>query len=618
MTKLSDALHGAADRAPVSDASVSVAAASRRVRVQRGARMGGNALAGAGAAALIAIGVINPTAASEEVATALPAPAEDGGSSLSSDAAAEMSRLADWGYCGSYPLQDWGYGDGAFSLTVDWAENQEVEGGSTASVPYSLTASTNASVEQDIRASHASAVVLWDGMVVAVAVPADGSELTVLELPEGASLELVTMAEFVSCFDGQPLPASKYDLLVSQSFAYYDETAIEPLPAPEPEPAPEPSIEVLPPNADPETSVDPGVPSIEPDPATDPLVTELPDAKDESGGADVTSLEIEPYVYDQFRTTGEPIPFIIAGDPVEDPFGQYIPEPWVPPVLPDDFLTPQLARDLFSTSAQNNVWGMEPGTSRWIMQSDDSEGRGWNDTDPALGQPVERSFYGCSWGDGEAGFPEVSADLGWLDVQAEFPSRLGVSYGWVIDNNPEVAISVTNASEFSIPGFYGQPSRNVYLIKDGVVVAEGWPTEINRYGDTADIQDAELAARQSEGSTATVEPAFAASPEGDQANWGELAPGESLAGSYLWREVNTCWSENGPAELRAGEYTLLIQQSVHLETYVGDVLYGAPEPGIAIDPEPDTISIAPERDSSYQWVELQMWASLGTVTVTTN
>src|SRR5690606_25446851 len=61
------------------------------------------------------------------------------------------------------------------------------------------------------------AVLLWQGMVVGVPAATDAEVLTT-ELANGEVVSGTAVAEFVSCFDGSPLPASKYELLAYQVF----------------------------------------------------------------------------------------------------------------------------------------------------------------------------------------------------------------------------------------------------------------------------------------------------------------------------------------------------------------------------------------------------------------
>ena len=240
------------------------------------------------------------------------------------------------------------------------------------------------------------------------------------------------------------------------------------------------------------------------------------------------------------RVTSKPVTLTIAGDPVDDPFGAYI---WTAPERPSDILTPAKARELYEAGLVAGQWDMAPGTSRWIVPN--------YETDSPLSSTriATSSWYGCSW-DGSIGmtFPMQSADLDLLDISVSFPSRANVSYGWIVDGNPEIHFTVTNTSQYSLPGFYGEPSHQLYLVRDGRVVAEAYPQ--NMYPYTGDIVYA----------TSSMEQATDASEY-----WGTLSPGVTLTGDYLWRDVNGCWTDSGSQPVKAGTYTLLTAQSIYVE-----------------------------------------------------
>ena len=172
MTRLSDLLRSAADRAPVGDASVSLNRAARRVRTQRGVRGVGNGVAGLGAFALVLFGVVQPGLANGAVSTrdalapeAAPGPASAG--------AEDSSMVADekwmaWGSCGSFPLQDYGYGGtDALSIAAAFDGASTPEGGTTLDIPVTVTASAGRPAHDE----RPEAVVLWEGMVVAAVTP---------------------------------------------------------------------------------------------------------------------------------------------------------------------------------------------------------------------------------------------------------------------------------------------------------------------------------------------------------------------------------------------------------------------------------------------------------------
>jgi len=607
MTRLSDLLRGAADRAPIDEASVAVDRVSRRVRLNRSMRVAGNGVAGAGAAALVAFAVVIPgaamTASSQD--DLAPAAAPDAGGAVKANEADGMlaapeGRAMAWGTCGSFPLQDFGYGaaDG-LGLAVAFDGSGTPDGGSTVDVAYTLTADDGV----DAATSGPDVAVLWDGMVVATASGEDAE--TVLALAAGDSVDGSVALPLVDCFEGNPLPASKYELVVSQGFTNVQaETTSEPGAEPSVTPSDEPGV-------------DPGPSTPEPPLPTDATLSR-DSASDSAVEPDIAPMPVEPYGWD-FRVTSEPVAFAIAGDPVDNPFADHFPQPWTPPEQPDDILTPEKARELFDAAVTSLPWGMAAGSSRWVMPN----GAGGRETFAA-----EQEYFGCSW-DGKPNptFPSRSADLGFLTTRADVPDRVSVSYGWVVDDNPTISLTVTNTSDYSIPGFFGEPNRSLYLVKDGRVVAQAYPVNVDPNGGRLLAVDGVAVARAQEES---------------DAYWGTLAPGESVSGTYLWRDVSTCANGDGTtARLSAGTYTLLAMQSISLQDY--EAVYGGgigiPVPEPLVDPaiaadakasggatessggiaprgaiEPD-IAIAPAQPD---WLELQVWTSLGNVTIATH
>jgi hypothetical protein len=193
-----------------------------------------------------------------------------------------------------------------------------------------------------------------------------------------------------------------------------------------------------------------------------------------------------------------------------------------------------------------------------------------------------------------------------IGVTANVPSRVSLSYGWVVDGNPQVDMSATNISEHVLPQVY-EPNASLVLVKDGKVVAEAYLTSLNRNPDYTEGQYFEA--------------------------------GNSVAGEYLWRDVNGCWANDGQLPVEPGTYTVLNQQYVYLSSDAGGVVWygdalsskypgeitgggsagtsGVAEPAVAPDaPEADKrsadMSIAPVGE----FVEFQVWTSLGTVTIT--
>jgi hypothetical protein len=604
MTRLSDLLRGAADRAPVGEASVSIREAHRRIRVQRGVRGVANGLAGAGAAALIVVGVINPTiaASSDGADSALaPVPADDGGMILSGNGAERDSYYSGyWGACGANLYEDIGDTTEALTLTVDPDGLLDLEGGTTVDIPTSLSATG----DLEVRTTGPEAVLLYDGIVVARLGTVEAEQI--LDLASGDIVDSTLSFPLVNCFDGAALPAAEYELVVSQGFAT---VTIDPGPEPSPEPSwtpvPEPSVE---PTPLPE-------PSPVPEPTLVPRPNPLPSVEDGSIGASSIAvvpepeiMPVEPSPWDSREVTSA-VTLTVAGDPVDDPFGAYI---WSPPEKPTDFLTPALARELYQAGLVSGTWDMAPGTSRWIIPN-------YETASPVDSMRIAApgGWYGCSW-DGSTGltFPTQSAILDLLDVSATFPSRINLSYGWVVDDNPEVHYSVTNTSEYSLPGFYGEPNHSLYLVKDGRVVAEAYPQNMNPYNGGFGYQ------------TVTASTDTAAE------YWGILSPGTTLTGDYLWRDVNGCWTDSGPRTVTAGVYTLMTMQSLYVddsgggypilyaedETVKGDGNTGVAEPGLAPEPVSTQTLVDPGIDPTYTYdsVELQVWTSLGSVTITTD
>ncbi|HEX7589973.1 MAG TPA: hypothetical protein VF362_03230, partial [Demequinaceae bacterium] len=218
MTKLSDLLRGAADRAPLGDASVSIGRAARRVRAQRGVRAAGNSVAGLGAVALAVLGIVQPgsamNSAQRDSAALAPGAAPVAGAQAPKDSMiASDGRGMAWGTCGSFPLQDYGTtGTDALSIVPRFDTPAMPDGGSTLDIPVIVTANQ----AFDVTTNGPDAVVLWQGMVVAV--PSASQAEQSLTLAKGDTTQSVVSLPLVDCFTGAPLPASTYDLVVSQAF----------------------------------------------------------------------------------------------------------------------------------------------------------------------------------------------------------------------------------------------------------------------------------------------------------------------------------------------------------------------------------------------------------------
>ncbi|WP_297083651.1 hypothetical protein [uncultured Demequina sp.] len=650
--KLSDALRGAADRAPVDDATVAVGAVAGRVKRQRAVRAGSTGLVGAGAVAVLAFGAVGlPMAGSDEsddsvsMEAGADAAMDDGeiATEESLEGATADSRLA-FALCGG-TVDSQEFGEPSIALATRIGSD-EVEPGSSVEVSFDATALADV----DLLTAGPDYVVTWDGIVVGAIhespLFAYGPADEMVEHPDG--LQDVVLAEgetstatyevdLVNCWDGTPLPSGKYEIHAWQSFASTADSTGDGEMTPEPS-ASEEVVESM------------------PDDGSD-------DAGDASGGgegdgmADSTVSSGEPgpvspdasaLVLEQFRVAAQPVALVIGGEPVDDPFADYLtplepepaPEPVEPEPLPDGYLTPEAARELFDQTRAGSTWSMAAGTQRWVVSYD------------ARRMDEEQQWYGCVWGDGQdARFPSESAEMGLLDVSVDLPTSISVSYGFVVDGNPVVSSEVRNVSDYTIPNFWDSAQPALYLVQDGRVVAEGYPESLDRGGYGIE--------RAMDGA-AVDELSVLPWPGGD----GLLEPGESTAGDFLWRDVNGCASEDGSWQVGPGTYTVLTMQSLSLSNDAwiayGDVAYNdvaedieaeqqavlldragdgddavdlptIESPGIGgaatsgssgssgladVGEEPDTdVAIAPAPDGEYDWIDLQVWTSLGTVTV---
>lgn len=578
MTRLSDHLRGLAERAPVADSGISVEVASRRITRHRRMRAGANAAAGVGAATVIAFAAINPGGAADQdaAAGALESAIPNGAGSDSAATLEDGTRLA-WGLCGSYPLQESFEASKDNQLTLGRAP-EDIAGGDTLSVNATLVSASSG----DVETFGPQALILWNGMVVASGT-ADSAASAVLSLTAGQPVEQQVSADLVDCWEGAPLPGGSYQLLAVQEL-YGQEEGEAPPPT-------EPSVEPVPPTE----------PGVSPEPETaEPLP---PDTAVEQS---VTSSGLAADAGTFTRVVSEPLDFTVTGDVPEDPFGQYLPKPVEPIDTPDDLLTADQARAEFAARVTLTPWAMEAGSQRVVKVNDSMVANDEN--------TWAQNYFGCAWEAGQnVGFPSTSAEWDLLDVSATVPNSIDVSYGWVVEGNPEIDMSVTNVSDHTLPGYWGpDPNTSLLLVRDGKVVAEGYPVGAHRDNRAPEL---ELG--------------------------GMLSPGQSIGGTYLWREVNGCFNGTTQALVEPGTYTVLNAQSVYFDA--GQVYYGQPvddmleravpndgpavlEDGassggadgsssasVGSDPARDLIAPVPAPGDG--WLELQVWTSLGTVTV---
>ena len=626
MTRLSDSLRGLADRAPVEGAGVSTSAATRRIYRGRRLRAAANTIAGAGAVAVIALAAIHPgvgSTGSRAADALLPSAQVAGGKVAAPGSEASGAMALAWGQCGTRPFDaDVPAVSDKFSLALGEIGG-EVNQGATVTAALTVTMTKPADGAKGFEVPAANFMVLWDGVVVGTA---QNSTLdpAVQSLADGTGKES-SQIDLVNCWDGTALPPGAYELVAYQDF--YPQSD-QPAATIEPSPTPvDPMLAPVEPTATPgaPVPVDGGVASS----GVANLGAPNQGAASSAGGAVAgnTGVVGPATVAPADRAVSNTVKFVVAGDVPVDPFGAYL-SPAAPAVVyPDDYLTPAAARDEYAARAATGTWDMAVGSQRVVKAGDSAtanDQNAWVD-----------SYYGCSAdGTTEPAFPATSADWPLLTVGATLPGSVGVSYGWVVNGNPEVKLSVKNISGHTLPGFWGQPNTTMYLVKDGKVVATSYLASTDPNGNSAPTSSDGL-----------------------------LAPDASLGGTYLWRDVNGCWTGNAQAAIKPGTYTVLMEQDVYLDNGNGGpggpIAYvdgkraaaggtsgvgvggtstsgvgstGAPAiadgavanpptaNGSVATPQSGTATapnlVAPNpADGNYDWLSLQVWTSLGKVTV---
>ncbi|WP_062318565.1 hypothetical protein [Demequina maris] len=605
--KLSDALRGAADRAPLDGLAVDARRAQRRVTTQRGLRTGSGGVLAGGMVVVLGFGVSGALGGSSassgddagrDEAAAVTEDSAGMAGEADGGAMADSSALA-WGMCGE-PLPDaTDAGDDAIATIDAYVSRTEVTDG-----VLTFGAGLASSIDATVETFGMSGVVLWDGIVVGT-VDASTPAGTVAE-GDSYGDQLMSDAigiaerevELTNCWDGAPLPASKYELVLTQEL--WDVRPLD--------------------EAGDDSDSDSGAePDAEPGEETD------------AGIAADASI----------RLVSEAMPFTVAGDPVDDPFADYLrvdepePTPTTPddeptisePTVNEDALDADTARGLYRDGL-TGAWDMAPGTQRWIVSGDSSG-------------DLATSWFGCAW-EGDGGFPTRSSEMGLLDVAVDTPPMIDVSYGWIVDGNPALESRVTNVSAWDLDGFWDAGSLQLALVRDGRVVAEAYPVNPYQQG-VVSIAESAVGTDGAEDSAIAIEPY----------GYGEggLPRGESIASELLWRDVSGCWSDAGQSAVEPGTYTLLAMH--YLSVGGGDVVYmdGADETlleeqeardrdlgGTLADDsplliEPDStddglpgggatggstgsaIAPAPDVYEVYDAVDFQVWTSLGTLTV---
>jgi len=654
MVKLSDALRGAADRAPLDGVTVSADAASRRVSMHRGLRGTATGLVGATAVTVLALGVIGPQglgrAQNTEDSGAVNAEAAAGAPDLplGTQDFADGSFLTGlaWGVCGQELGEGAVWGDPTVAISV---ATKDAEPGS----PLPVSVTTTALAASDLFTTAPGALVLWDGIVVGSLPqeslfsqgPADEQivnqdvKLVALSLAKGETNEFSVELPLENCWDGARLPSGKYELLITQEF-YESASVIEPGPATTP--SGEPTTDEPTQFPTPETTA-----SAEPGDVIEPSAPISPE------GADVDLPAPQPAVASLFRAAAEPVGFAITGDAVDNPFAQYLGEdeppvvtPTLPPVeppapvpapLPDGTLTADQARQMFNAGLTDSQWDMAKGSQRWLLTNDSSVE--YNDND------WQANYYGCSAdGTAQTRFPKTASQIDLVTLTGDLPARISLSYGWIVNGNPKFSLTATNVSDASLTGLAPALNSSLYLVRDGLVVAEA-------YGVNPDPRSGVVMYDEAADAVPTFDEAkdLATMVAPSPYNVPVVGPGESVSSSYLWRDVTGCWDGSGQTVVTPGVYTVLGSEYISVGTQ--PMYYAEPiedfGPGAVRTPNgdvfgPDDVTLDNEwpegfgdaTDSGvgtsqsapmpadvlpelgvYDSVDLQVWTSYGTLTV---
>jgi len=553
--KMSDALRAAAETAPVDDVHVSASAAARRVKRSRAVRAGANGIAGVGAAGLVVAGVMGALAGQSGLASIDGAGGDAGAPepAIGTEGQAISPNFGDRGlYACGQAFDPAAFSEGPITAAYDKSEVGEAL--LTYDISYSATADAWVTLGEPVT------LFVWKDIVVGVA---GGSGYGAWEAQVGDSAMWSIDAKALNCWDGKELPAGDYTVVSVTPVVENDDQPV----ASDDEPQREPDV-------------------VEPDGEGAGVDA---NASVELGGGD-DSVTFTPATSSAVATFEITIP----GDPADDPFGEYLngdPQP-VDPGVPADALNAKDAIDAYNKALKLGRWDMAPGTQRVVMTgSSDNPDADWT-----------ASYFGCPMDGAGGGFPAASAELDWLDVKGSVPGGIHVSYGWIVDDNPPVSLSVTNNSPWSIPGFYGGAQSTLYLVKDGKVVAEAYPVGLDQHGGGVVAYGAAEDAGRSIGSADAI-----SAPVSD----GWLKRGDSLSGDYLWRDLYGCWDNASQVEVGAGTYTVLNVQSI----YVGGGMFMPIEEGAGGSEGADTgRDVAPAPEVS-DYASFQVWTSLGTVTI---
>jgi len=525
--KLSDSLRAMAERAPLGEARLNPADAAQRVRRHRLVYRSANTLVGLGAVAVVAFAVWAPPAGTGGLGAA----AQSSGPGMAepdqgyADAlAAERSQPAE---CGM-PYEAAPSTTPAV-LTVTPAVASLTDG------QDAWTVAVTRLVTQDVDAAVTSVRVriLWEGLTVGYATEAAGGESAPWRTGDTAQGQLTVQA--VNCWDGAPLPAGEYQVAVMQTIEWPE---------------------------DPAQSKDVGTVVLE-------------------GAGPDTPVEAPSAVMHVQMLEAEPVTVTVPGVEVPQPFAAYLN---AAPTLPEGYLTPALAREVYAAHLTDTPWDMAPGTQRVVAVSDTAQGGG--------GEMPQ--YFGCTWdGSMALSFPARSSTWDLVTVDGALPQSIDVSHGFVVDGNPEFWLSIANTSGYTMASGSG-PTGALVLVRDGVVVAEAMGTPLEPYGGM-------------------VEP---------------LPQNTSLLQSFLWRDVNACGgTAHGP--LAAGTYTVLAVEYVSVTNAPGQMVAMYSADGgtswVSVDGSSGgssgstgasggapTVEVYPITTDA---VDFQVWHSLGTVTV---
>lgn len=432
MTKLSDALRGMADRAPIGDVSISPVAAAQRVKRTRAIRTTANSVVGAGAVAVVALGVILPMQNSPQSPTLAEAAGakEDGPSIASATDGYTMAALV----CGDQ------FVGAPWTLPVTASADPDeivVEPETFAELTMRVQAATDLKVEVE----PAQAYVLHEGRVVGVGYAPPMANA--MEATAGTSWSSKVTVEPYNCFDAAALPPGDYQVVLTQLVTAAD------------------TIEII--------AVSPGESTEQKGAEQKGTDAPAPEPKPDTAVSDSgETLTVLPVGSSQLVWT-EPVSFTISGEAPDDPFGGYQNGS---SQLPSDALTPDAARREYELGLTNSPWDMAPGTQRSLVVSDSRDANSY-------------SYMGCGWEGQPARWPTASSTWSPYKVSGTIPSRVSLKYGWVVQDNPVVTLKGENTSPYSLSNIYDVNST-LLLMKNGQPVAEVYLSNLDAYDTSLD------------------------------------------------------------------------------------------------------------------------------------